>query len=282
VLRIICDSADLASATAEVPDIIITGGFALPTANEPALLLECQEIKENHTGYRDCPIKWNFRSLNRALELHGRTDLAQPLIAKADVLRQELLGALIHHDANFFISIIQAYSNRRQILGETRSDLVEYSFGNLLMRAGLFKSSINLTTAEVISDWPERQDRAPFVAEYLSAWRTGHSAGGHITYRCGPLRDIGFYPSPVFGVTDIDPRLQLADLVVGSSRQFMNYVLGGLNDQDFGVTQFRRILPHFYRTEGNRTPIGAGISVAPTRSPFSGQILRGLTTLSSN
>jgi hypothetical protein len=176
--------------------------------------------------------------------------------------------------------VILAYSNRRQILGASKDDLVRYSFGNFLMRAGLFCKEREPAEVQLIVDWPESERRRLFVEEYYSGWKDGKSvtAAESIEYRSGPLSSLGFRAGPLFGVTDVDVRLQLADLVVGTCRSFINYCMRVTTEQDFGVQQFKAIARCLDRADGWRC-FGRGITVAPANSDFSQTILNGFNAL---
>src|SRR5207247_7071741 len=65
--------------------------------------------------------------------------------------------------------------------------------------------------------------------EYFTGWRYGRSGAEKkaVQYHCGPLADIAFSPAPTFAGMEFEPRLQLADLVVGATREFINFSLGG-------------------------------------------------------
>ena len=80
---------------------------------------------------RHYPVKWNLKDLDRAVAAHGLAPQKLTLLLKGEALRTELLKALTDAGAIIFASAIHAYSNRKQILGQTKADLVGYSFGNL-------------------------------------------------------------------------------------------------------------------------------------------------------
>jgi len=185
------------------------------------------------------------------------------------MVRSALLSALRESDAVFFLSVILAYSSRKQVLGKTKDDLVRYSFSNFLMRTGLFCQHTKTEDVQLTLDWPDANKRQLFVEEYLTGWRDGKSFTGEqsIDYDCGPLRSFGYRPGPLFGVTDIDPKLQLADLCVGVYRSFIDFSMGRGSKDDFGVQQFKAIIPSLYCVDGWKC-FGRGISVAPAHSEF--------------
>lgn len=282
-LDVVCDNSELTAIWgALTPDVIIVGGLAL---NRGALTNLCQQsrhIKQSYGVDPDCPVKWNLRDVDRALRLHGCEGDRSTLLSQSNALRKELIQAIAGSGATLFVSAILAYSNRRQVLGRTKRDLVRFSFGNLLMRLGLYcQESAHSDPVELILDWPESNNRKPFVDEYLDGWRHGRSGTKtqFTPYHCGCLEGLGFMPSPVFAPMDLDPRVQLADLVVGASRSIFEYALGKQRANSFGVQRFRELLPHFDRNASGRV-MGRGITVSPTRSDFSGVVMTALNKLS--
>jgi hypothetical protein len=187
-------------------------GVILMRVGEQAqvILKKVQEVKDKRGLNRHCPVKWNMRDLDKALMAHDLIGQKDILIGQSNVLRTELLAALAAAGATIFTSAILAYSNKKQVLGQTREDLVGYSFGNLLMRVGLFcKEGAGGRRVDVLLDWPERNDRSPFTSEYYTGWRHGRSGpeGKAVTYQCGALTDLAFSPAPMFAGTEFEPRL---------------------------------------------------------------------------
>jgi hypothetical protein len=172
-------------------------------------------------------------------------------------------------------------ASKKQVLGNTREDLVAYSFGNLLTRVGLYCSEREEDLrVDVLLDWPERNNRKPFVNEYHTGWRHGRSgeADKAIPYHCGALAQLGFAPTPAFAGSEFEPRLQLADLVVGAAREFVNFALGKSTKEAFGVQTFKALIPHFFHRD-DRLLLGHGLTVSPAYSEFSRAILAALAKL---
>jgi hypothetical protein len=281
-MEIVCDNSELNGIWgSEAPDVLVIGGYAIPRDKVSPLLQKVQEIKANRGLNPHCPVKWNMRDLDRALVVHDLVGQKDILIGQSNVLRTELLNELVAAGATVFASAILAYSNKKQVLGKTREDLVCFSFGNLLMRLGLFcKEAAKGRRVDILLDWPEKNDRTPFTAEYYTGWRHGRSGPQEraVRYQSGALSSIGFAPTPTFAGTEFEPRLQLADLVVGATREFINFSLGKTKDDAFGVQRFKSLIPHFYQASGFQI-LGRGITISPTNSDFSGAILSALKKL---
>lgn len=280
-MELVCDNAELKGVWgAEAPDILVIGGYAIRRDMTVGLLDRVKAFKIKHGLDGHCPVKWNMRDLDRPLEAHGLKDQKQILLDKSDAIRTDLLDALTTAGAVVFISAIHAYSNKKQILGKTKEDLVGYSFGNLLMRVGLFcKEKAGGRRVDSLLDWPEANNRTPFTAEYHTGWRYGRSGpeNSGVKYQCGPLSSLAFSPTVVFAATEFEPRLQLADLVVGAGREFINYAMGKKEKESFGVQRFKALLPHVYHLNGQT--LGRGITVSPTNGELSTAVLKALNAL---
>lgn len=282
-MEIVCDNSELHGIWgAESADVLVIGGYAIPRDDVAPLLKKVQERKSHFGLDPHCPVKWNFRDLDRALIAHSLLGQKDILMGQSSEIRKDLLETLTGAGATIFTSVIHAYSNKKQVLGKTKDDLVSYSFGNLLMRAGLFcKEKAGGKRIDLLLDWPEANNPVPFVSEYHTGWRYGRSGpeGTEVKYECGSLMSLSFVPTAAFARMDFDPRLQLADLVVGATREFINFSLGKLGEDAFGVQRFKSLMPHLYARNG-RT-LGAGITVSPTMDVLSTSVLDGLKKLQS-
>jgi hypothetical protein len=89
---------------------------------------------------------------------------------------------------------------------------------------------------------------------------------------------MAFAPTPIFAGMEFEPRLQLADLVVGAVREFIQFSLGKANEDSFGVQGFKSLIPHFYQAAGPQI-LGRGITVSPAKSDFSNLVLTALKHL---
>jgi hypothetical protein len=281
-MELVCDNSELNGVWgAEAADVFVIGGYAIPREKVSPLLKKVQNVKGRRGLNTHSPVKWNMRDLDRALIAHDLLGQKDIIINQSNVLRTELLAELTAAGATIFVSAIRAYSNKKQVLGQTKEDLVGYSFGNLLMRAGLFcAGAAGGRRVDVLLDWPDRNERTPFTAEYYTGWRYGRSGSGDkaVSYQCGPLASIAFIPAPAFAGTEFEPRLQLADLVVGAAREFINFSLGKAEKSSFGVQRFKSLIPHLYQEAGQQI-LGRGVTVSPANSDFSTAVLDALNKL---
>src|SRR4051812_44965592 len=128
-MEIVCDNSELNGIWgAEAADVLVVGGYAIARDNVGTLLTKVQE-KKSHFGLDPhCPVKWNFRDLDRALMAHNLLGQKDILMGKSSEIRKALLDLLTGAGATIFTSAIHAYSNKKQVLGKTKDDLVSYSF----------------------------------------------------------------------------------------------------------------------------------------------------------
>lgn len=266
-LEVICDNTELQALwNSDVPDIIVIGGYAIPGENVNPLITAIRRRKEELLGDDQIPVKWNIKDLGRALNAHGLDNLLPTLKSNSELIRSDLLRLLRESGATMFVSVVLAHSTKKDKI--PKMELAGYSFSNLLMRVGLFKKSLkNASDCELILDWPDGHQREPFIKEYRLGWKSGKSGNNQkeISFFCGPLKNLGFHASPLFGITDFDERLQLADLLVGCSRSFINYCMDKTTEKDFGVQEFNKLLPSLYKDPKGKV-LGCGLSISPLNS----------------
>lgn len=271
--RFVADLSDLKSIFgAEAPDILIVSGFAVPEQNVLSMLNAVATAKLEVCGNELAPVKWNLRDLSRALKLHSLEGLQDALLKNAEPLRAGVLKAVRGSGVTLFSSVLQAYSNKKQVLCNGRSDLIEFAFQNLLQRFAFFSKSGVEPGSRVHLDWPEKNQHQPFSDVYMRAWRDGPGFG------LPSLRKLGFEPALSFGVTDADPLLQAADLVVGIVRSFTAFAQGAAGPSEFGVQQFRLAIPSFYQSPKGKLE-GFGVVVSPASCTLASLLASARLTL---
>lgn len=266
------DLTDLFAQSHRVPDVLVVGGFVLDAARRRALSADVAAIKERRLGYAHLPVKWNLRdpSVKRAARDAGVDHRA--ILQAADPVREELLAFLPRHDALSFVSVLRAHRSRHPTatLKRTRRPRLGYGFSNLLMHLGqCVKHDRSAAAIQIVLDWPEKSDPSPFVSEYASAWRDGASAESSTnpaapSYHSGPLSSLGFYSGPHFGKTELDNELQLADLVVGCTKDFVDRAMNPAGRGGFGAACFEAaVYPTLHRSRSGDV-LRYGLSVSPT------------------
>jgi Protein of unknown function (DUF3800) len=260
---------------AEIPDILIFGGIVVPARIEHELRLRIESIKGKYAHPR-APVKWNMRDLKQLYEKQNQGQMQKTLQESSRAWRQEIFSALAEYDVVLVLSCIEAYSTDRKKIIENKEELTKHSFSNGLMRFGLHVQTCKPDHAQVILDWPDRNESRPFDAEYRSAFNRGFNAAGKVTYHCGPLSNLRFLDSVTYANMHHSTLLQAADLVVGAVRELVECCLGKKKPGQ-GVDCARIVRDKF---RGAPTQIyGHGISVSSGNRTFSETVRKSLFEL---
>lgn len=210
---------------ADIPDILMFGGIAVPANIESELRIRIEEIKARYAHPR-APVKWNMRDLKTLYEKQGQIDMQKSLQSSSREWRQEIFGVLADHDVTLIVSCIEAYSGDRKKIKASKEELTGHSFSNALMRFGLYVQETQPDHAQVVLDWPDRSQAKPFDSEYSSAFNRGVTCAGDVEYHCGALSALRFLDSATYANMHHSTLLQAADLVVGATREVVECCLG--------------------------------------------------------
>jgi hypothetical protein len=204
-------------------DVFVFGGIAVREGHAAELIANVEAIKAKH-GHPRAPIKWNFKD---AEKFYSGSDKRKEIYAQMSKTcpewRAEIFDVLGTSGVTLIVTAIEAYSNDKDKILAVRANCAQHVFANALMRYGLHAQEVG-ENADVVIDWPAANERQPFNDEYQSAYSTGKTCGGH-KYRSGELYKLGFSDSVLFSTTQHSCMLQLADLVVGASRDFLRATL---------------------------------------------------------
>jgi hypothetical protein len=209
-----CDNSEFASATSVNNDTFCIGGFMAELQQVKLIEKVIDNIKNNHNIPPQLPIKWNMRDdrLSRAYQATlGEARIKQILAHENDTIRQEIFNEL---DSTEVVVIISAV---RKLSQTSKKSVLRVSFRNLLERYGLeIKNGDTANNVNfIVLDWDNDQ-RNDFCEIYDHAYRKGES------YFSGSLGNIGYsLPYLSFSVTQYNPLLQLADLIVGCTADFL-------------------------------------------------------------
>lgn len=146
------------------------------------------------------------------------------------------------------------------------------------MRLGLHSSDLKASYYEVMLDWPDGGAAHIFHQEYRSAFHDGRCHDSpEVKYLCGPLSKLNFADSVGFTKMEESQLLQFSDIVVGITREFVDFCLEKRGEQDLGVQLMKPLIPKFRGHPGRI--IGRGISVAPTDGRLSKKLFDGMAKL---
>lgn len=210
---------------AEIADILIFGGIILGSEVAQQLQGEVEDIKERHVGHRRAPIKWNMKDLRDLYKAQQQVALYERLMETTREWRRDIFSTLAKYECALLVACIEGYSAKRTVLKERKDELSRYVFANGLMRFGLHVRDVEAESAVVVMDWPDKGAPRPFDSEYAHAYMKGQTADGRVRYGCGRLEALGFVDSVMYTNAHHSTLLQIADLVVGATREFLECCL---------------------------------------------------------
>lgn len=243
---------------AEIPDILLFGGILVDQNAESSLRVEIQDIKEKYSGDRHVPVKWNFKDLKRFYEDNQLQDTYQVLVKSSREWRLEIFEKLSEFDIKLVVACIEGYSVRRDTLKSVKDDLTRYIFSNALMRLGLYAQETKPRNVLVVLDWPDKGNTKPFDVEYESALIYGKTSDGNVIYKSGKLEALGFSDSVTFANDKYTTMLQIADIIVGATRELIEYCLGK-KDVGQGIECLRKVWSKFRGSPHNI--VGRGLII---------------------
>lgn len=266
------DNSDLNGIKeAEIPDILLFGGVIVGADAEAYLQSEIEKIKKRH-GHPCAPVKWNMKDLKELYKKQEQVALYEKLLASSREWRAELFTVLAAADCALLVSCIEGYSQKRDVLKRRKEDLTRYIFTNGLMRFGLHVRETKPSQAQVVLDWPDKGISKPFDSEYAYAYGRGKTSNG-IPYQCRKLSSLGFSDSVMFTHMQYCQMLQIADLVVGASREFLECCLGK-KEGGQGLDCLRTVRDKFRGAPGNI--VGRGLVVSSGNTKFQSSVRRGV------
>lgn len=245
----------------EIPDIHIFGGLIIDENIELELRRNVEIIKKKYGGDKRLPIKWNFKDLKNIYTKRGKQDKYDLLNKNITLCKEEIFSEIAKYDFKVIISCIESHSQKRKIISSLKNDYTHYLFSNCLMRFGLEMQERNKDKnikAAVILDWPDANNPELFYSEYVWAFNVGKTSDKSTTYNCGPLKDLGFHDSIFFTTMKNSTKLQVADLIVGAFREFVEECLE--KKCDALGTRLTKMIIERYRDYPN--VIGRGIIVS--------------------
>jgi hypothetical protein len=268
LLRWYGDNSELLSleSEAQVPNILFFGGIGIEADTERALKAEFLEIKRTYGGHGQYPLKWNFSELKPKFTARNAGSLFDKVYKDQPNWRRRVLECVARHECWILISCLHCYGQSRESLKQTRPMLFGTVFGNSLMRFALLVKEQKPQSAEVVLDWPDGAKPDPFDDEFRSAYKDGCSATDrNVVYHAGKLSLLPFSESPLYSRTLFNPLLQLSDIVLGVTREFIQGV-----DRDSPPSDlFSIILPRLY---GYPSRIGRGINFSPPRGSLANKV----------
>jgi len=260
---------------AQIPDILFLGGFAVADGEEQKLRLDIEGIKRRY-GCPRCPIKWNFKGLRSLYRNMQASKLYDRLLKSSKDWRTQIFKCLAQSGVVLILACIESYSRRRTTIKQKKDVLSQYAFSDALMRFALLVKESKPELAQVVLDWPDKGNSEPFDQEYASAFNYGKTHGGKVPYKSGKLMTLPFGDSLLYSNMHHSTMLQVADLIVGATREFVQSCQGSKEDS-LGVTCLKEVRDRFLGAPDHI--LGRGLSVPTRNRNLREAIRKGLHTL---
>jgi hypothetical protein len=244
---------------ADIPDILLFGGVAIAPEHEPVLREKIEGVKAKY-GHKRAPIKWNLKDLKKTHQKQSQEQLYRDMFKSSNDWRKEIFEETSDCEFTIILSCIESFSKRRKDIKAVKERLSEWVFSNGLMRYALHVKESAPERAFVILDWPDGGNAKPFDREYTSAFNRGKSANG-VGYHFDALSKLPFHDSALYTNMLHSTILQFSDLVVGASREFIEYAIGKRNEGDgIGIECLKLFLSKFRVYPNNVLSKGLNVS----------------------
>lgn len=231
------------------PDVFAIGGYFIQLEQLNDFQNRIQQVKGGYGFLPHTPVKWNLK--DSGIKRFCTTDrwlseeVVDRLLKNSFEIRRDLLSLIGEFDARIFISARYDHHWREA----THAEYFGWAFENLLQRVGLMFQGQNPQTDDhsstiLVMDWPQGGVDKNFLDFYLGGYHYGYSLATHQTYYSGQLSTYHFLDSLTHSSTYHSGPLQIADLVVGSCRDFLNWAYKGQGEQKI-IGLFDHLIGHF-------------------------------------
>jgi hypothetical protein len=267
------DSLSVWVDESEKGDILVVAGVLAAWAAVPSIVHDWRTVKVGLGLPPEAEIKWNLPSghpTRQALERGERTtkDLCVKMtnfIAERDDLTCVAAVMLEQRDISLWKKSLWSKASVRDFYCEGLKYLIQ--------RAAEEVVEAKLQDCVVVCDTPEL-GRKPFFLRairrgpravektYGDWYRHGVSVGPGKKHHEGPLADIGFHPSILIGDATYHDMLQIADVVAGVTREWVDAVRAHRADS-WEVDRFKAVSVRFRTRHGNPDFFGDGLVLWP-------------------
>jgi hypothetical protein len=257
----------------EKGDILVVAGVLADWAAVPKIVRDWRQVKAGLGLPPEAEIKWNLPSghpTRQALERGGRT--TKDLCFKAT----DFIAG--RHDLTCVAVVMLEQRNIllwKKLFWPKASVRDFYCQGlkYLIQRAAEEVVEAGLSDCVVVCDTPELGTK-PFalgairrgpgaVKKMYGEWyRDGVSVGPGKKHHGGPLADIDFHPSVLIGDATCHDMLQIADVVAGVTREWVDAVRAN-HSSSWELDRFKAVSVRFRRQHGNPDFFGDGFVLWP-------------------
>jgi hypothetical protein len=222
------DTYAKASKEAQLGSIHLFGGLIANRAEEAKIIEEIRAVKSQYT-HPNMPVKWNFKDSSIQLkykEFNKEKDY-EKMLANSRDWRLEIFQRINNLNYTIIVSCIEHFSDNKKVILDAKNKLNTYCFENVLMRVGLEAKELG-GFWQCVLDWPPDNDSKPFDRGYYQLFHFG-KASSPKPATCGPLNALGFSHSLHFTRSNHSPMMQLADLILGATRDHIECKMQGRN-----------------------------------------------------
>jgi hypothetical protein len=237
------------SSPEDVPRRIhLFGGIIVDRGSEEAIIDKIRGVKRQYT-HPNMPVKWNFKdtTIKKKYEEFDRSDEFKKMLAASREWRLEIFRQINDIDYQIVVACIEAHSEDKEVIQRVKNELNTYCFENVLMRVGLEAKEIG-GKWQCVLDWPPDNDSKPFDRGYYQLLHFG-KASSPKPAMCGPLERLGFSHSLHFTRSNHSPLMQLADLVLGATRDHIECKLQG-RESSVGTEAVEIFYDHYRNSNG--------------------------------
>jgi len=219
-----------------------------------------------------------MKDLRKWFDERGEKDLYRKLVDDSKTWRRQMIAESLSADYRIVLACANIFGQSADRIRESKEKVARFCFSNALMRVALLVRETHADTCDVILDWPDGNRHAIFTDEYRSAYTDGCCHGYPLNkYYSGPLSALGFSDSPLFTRMEDCALLQFSDLVIGATRDFVDFCLDKKPADSLGVHLTKILVPKF-RGYPHRI-VGRGISVSPSSGILRRKLLEGMLKL---
>ena len=222
------DTYAKASKVDQPRSIHLFGGVVVSRDVETKIIDEINAVKSQFT-HPNMPVKWNFKdsSIQQKYKEFSKEKEYEMMLAASREWRLEIFRRINLLDYTIIMSCIEHFSDNKQVIQEVKDKLNTYCFENVLMRVGLDAKELG-GFWQCVLDWPSDNDSKPYDRGYYQLFHFGQASSPRPA-NCGALNKLGFSHSLHFTRSNHSPMMQLADMVLGATRDHIECRIQGRN-----------------------------------------------------
>lgn len=238
--------------------IFVFGGFSIPYENIIQLKNSIAKVKEAYGIPIHLPIKWNFKdnSMQKVYLDNLGKDRYDEVIKNSEAIREQVLQIISQDELDIQIIVCCTY---KDLVTKGSRDFFLECFANYLQRVGLDLQYGVANDVQVVIDTPAENRQSEMFNMFSQAYYNGVDDRGN-KYFSGPLKKYDIYPTLLAGSDLNSDELQIADMLVGATKDFLNWVKYGKEEDR--VKRFYPYIIKRFRKDKNGKIINVGLVVS--------------------